>query len=80
MQPLVNQFEAAKCMDVAGVDIYHPSESDLTGAEIAFGGSMGRGIKGSNYLVLETEAQGNLGWLPYEGQLRLQAYSHISSI
>ncbi|MBQ8591176.1 MAG: beta-galactosidase [Lachnospiraceae bacterium] len=79
MQPLVNQFEAAKCMDVAGVDIYHPSESDLTGAEIAFGGSMGRGIKGSNYLVLETEAQGNLGWLPYEGQLRLQAYSHISS-
>lgn len=25
MQPEVNQYEAAKCMDIAGCDIYHPS-------------------------------------------------------
>ena len=78
LQPDVDQFSAAKCMDIAGCDIYHPSQDDLTGAEISFCGSIARGLKKSNYLVLETEAQGNLEWLPYPGQLRMQAYSHLS--
>ncbi len=79
IQPEVNQFETASFMDIPGVDIYHPSQDDLTGAEIAFGGAVGRGMKKTNYLVLETQSQGNVSWLPYEGQLRLQAYSHLSS-
>ena len=29
-QPEVNQYEAARCMTVAGCDIYHPSQSLLT--------------------------------------------------
>ena len=79
LQPEVNQFEAAKCMTVAGCDIYHPSEDDLTGAEITACGNIARGLKRDNYLILETEAQGNPGWLPYPGQLRLQAYSHLAN-
>ncbi|MDD6572607.1 MAG: beta-galactosidase [Thermoflexaceae bacterium] len=79
IQPEVNQFDSAKCMDVAGCDIYHPSENELTGAEIAFGGAVAYALKKDNYLVLETQAQGSFGWLPYKGQLRLQAYSHIAS-
>lgn len=80
LQPSVDHFKAAPTVDVAGVDIYHPTQSRLTGAEIAFGGDMTRSIKGgANYLVLETQAQGQLGWLPYPGQLRLQAYSHLAS-
>ncbi|MCX8644515.1 beta-galactosidase [Bifidobacterium sp. B4081] len=80
IQPAVDHFEAAECLDVAGVDIYHPTEDNLTGKEIAFGGDMNRSLKGgANYLVLETEAQGQNGWLPYPGQLRLQAYSHLAS-
>lgn len=79
MKTAVNQFEAASNMTVVGTDIYHKTGKDLTGMEIAFGGALMRGLKNSNYLVLETQAQGNLGWLPYPGQLRLQAYSHISS-
>ena len=80
LQPAVDHFEAAECLDVAGVDIYHPTEDDLTGKEIAFGGDMTRSLKGgANYLVLETDAQGQNGWLPYPGQLRLQAYSHLAS-
>lgn len=79
LQPEVNQFETAQCMDVAGCDIYHPSQDDLTGAEITFCGSIARGMKKNNYLVLETEAQGNLEWLPYPGQLRLQAFSHLAN-
>ncbi len=78
LQPDVNQPDAAKSLTVAGVDIYHPSAGALTGAQIAFGGTIGRSIKKDNYLVLETQAQGNPGWLPYPGQLRLQAYSHLA--
>lgn len=78
-QPEVNQYEAAKCMTVAGADIYHPSQGDLTGAEIAVCGNIARSLKKDNYLILETEAQGNIEWLPYPGQLRLQAYSHIAN-
>lgn len=79
LQPEVNQFDAANALTVAGCDIYHPSEHLLTGAEIAFGGALSYALKRSNYLVLETQAQGNFGWLPYPGQLRLQAFAHLSS-
>ncbi len=81
MQSDVNQFQAAANFTVAGTDIYHPSADMLTGEEIAFGGAMMRNLKPDvrNYLVLETQAQGNPGWLPYKGQLRLLAYSHLAS-
>jgi beta-galactosidase len=80
IQPDVDHFAAAKSLDVAGIDIYHPSQDQLTGTEIAFGGDVTRGMKGGqNYFVLETEAQGFPQWLPYPGQLRLQAFSHLAS-
>ena len=73
------QQELVKCLTIAGTDIYHPTQDDLTGAEIAFGGDMIRSLKNDNYLVMETEAQGFPGWTPYKGQLRQQAYSHLAS-
>lgn len=80
IQPEVDHFAAAKALDVAGIDIYHPSQDQLTGTEIAFGGDVTRSMKGGqNYLVLETEAQGFPQWVPYPGQLRLQAFSHLAS-
>ena len=79
VQPDVNHYHAAKALMIAGADIYHPTQDDLTGAEIAFGGDMTRSLKRDNYLVLETEAQGYPGWTPYKGQLRLQGYSHLAS-
>ena len=79
VQTDVNHYHAAKALTIAGADIYHPTQDDLTGAEIAFGGDMTRSLKQDNYLILETEAQGYPGWTPYKGQLRLQAYSHIAS-
>ncbi|OWA34477.1 beta-galactosidase [Saccharibacillus sp. O16] len=75
----VNHHQAAKCLDIAGVDIYHPSQSELTGAEISFGGDMARSLRASNYLVLETQAQAFPHWTPYPGQLRLLAFSHLAS-
>ena len=80
IQPEVDHFSAAKALDVAGIDIYHPTQDHLTGAEIAFGGDLARSIRGGqNYLVIETEAQGFPEWTPYPGQLRLQAFSHLAS-
>lgn len=79
VQPDVNHFAAAQPFDVAGVDIYHPSQDELTGIEIAFGGDLARSLKGTNYLVIETQAQGFPHWTPYPGQLRLQAFSHLAS-
>ncbi|MFD1818782.1 beta-galactosidase [Pseudarcicella hirudinis] len=80
IQPDVDHFAAAKALDIAGVDIYHPSQDNLTGLEISFGGDMARSMKnGKNYLVIETEAQGFPQWLPYPNQLRLQAFSHLAS-
>ncbi len=78
VQSEVDHFPAAQALTVAGCDIYHPSQDKLTGKEIAFCGSLTRSLKKDNYLVIETEAQGFAEWTPYEGQLRLQAFSHLA--
>ncbi|MDN5289138.1 MAG: beta-galactosidase [Mucilaginibacter sp.] len=80
IQTEIDHFAAAKAVDIAGVDIYHPSQDKLTGNEISFGGDVARSMKGNkNYLLMETEAQGFPQWTPYPGQLRLQAFSHLAS-
>ncbi len=80
IQPDVDHFAASKALDIAGVDIYHPTQDNLTGIEISFGGDMARSMKGGkNYFVIETEAQGFPQWVPYTNQLRLQAFSHLAS-
>jgi beta-galactosidase len=80
IQPDVDHFAASKALDIAGVDIYHPTQDNLTGLEISFGGDIARSMKGGkNYLVIETEAQGFPQWVPYPNQLRLQAFSHLAS-
>lgn len=44
-QPEVNQYEASDATTVAGCDIYHPSQSLLTGEEITFCGNISRSLK-----------------------------------
>lgn len=79
IQPDINHAEASAVVSMAGTDIYHPTQDELTGAEIAFGGDEIRCLKQNNYLVLETQAQGFKNWTPYPGQLRLHAYSHLAA-
>lgn len=79
VQPDVDHFQTAKCLDITGCDIYHPSQDKLTGVEAAFGGDLARSLKKDNYFVLETQAQGFPQWTPYDGQLRLLAFSHLAS-
>lgn len=79
IQPDVNHFAAAEPLDVVGIDVYHPSQRQLTGAELSFAGDEARSIKMQNYLVLETQAQAFKTWTPYPGQLYQLAFSHIAS-
>lgn len=80
VQPDINHYEAARAVTIAGTDIYHPTQDDLTGAEIAFGGDSIRNLKVQDpYLVLECQTQAFKYWTPYPGQLRLQAYSHLAN-
>lgn len=79
VQADLDHKDTAKAVTLAGCDIYHPTQDLLTGAEISFGGDITRSLKNDNYIVLETEAQGHADWTPYDGQLRLQAFSHLAS-
>jgi beta-galactosidase len=80
IQPDVDHFAASKALDITGIDVYHPTQDELTGIEISFGGDLARSTKrGKNYFVIETEAQGFPQWVPYQNQLRLQAFSHLAS-
>lgn len=79
MNPDANHYEVSKPLDVTSVDIYHPTQDSLTGTTISFVGDIARSTKNKNYIVMETEAQAFRHWVPYPGQLKLQAYSHIAS-
>jgi beta-galactosidase len=80
----VNQYEVAQHLDVVSVNPYHPVQDRLDGEFISLCGDLTRSQKQSNYLVAETNAQ-SIGWdsrtqfPPYDGQLRLSAYSHVAS-
>ncbi|HXI92382.1 MAG TPA: beta-galactosidase [Blastocatellia bacterium] len=83
----VNQYEIARHLDIAGINPYAPwsigPDAD-DGQEWALSGDLARSLKRQNYLVTETNAQ-TIGWdskiqfPPYDGQLRLNVYSHLSS-
>jgi beta-galactosidase len=79
VQPDADHEDIAGVVDLVGTDIYHPTQDELTGAEISFCGDEIRSLKGKNYLVLEAQAQAFKYWTPYPGQLRLHAFSHLAS-
>lgn len=79
VQPDICHYKAAKAVSLVGTDIYCFSQDAFTGKEIAFGGDLIRSLHHDNYLVAECQAQAFVDWLPYPGQLRQMAWSHIAS-
>jgi beta-galactosidase len=63
---------------------YHGTQNEFDGIGSSMAGDYTRSLKQSNYLVTETNAQ-SIGWdskqqfPPYDGQLRLDVYTHLSS-
>jgi beta-galactosidase len=83
----IDEFEIAKSLDIAGVNPYAPwsvGPDAIDGQEWALSGDLVRSLKRQNYLITETNAQ-TIGWdsktqfPPYDGQLRLNVYSHLAS-
>jgi beta-galactosidase len=80
----VDSAEVSKLLDVASINPYHETQDRLDGWWIAAMGDFTRSLKKAPYFVTETNAQ-TIGWdargqfPPYDGQLRLQAWSHVAS-
>jgi len=80
----VNERDISKSLDIVAVNPYHSTQDDFDGAGSSFPGDYTRSLKRTNYLVTETNAQA-IGWNsknqfpPYDGQLRLDVYTHLSS-
>lgn len=80
----VNEHDIAGTMDVMAVNPYHGTQDQFDGLGSTMAGDYTRSLKGTNYLVTETNAQ-TIGWdskeqfPPYDGQLRLDVYTHFSS-
>ncbi len=50
----IDQIASSKKMDIMAVNVYHGSQDNLTGDEIAFAGDFFRSVKMKNYLITET--------------------------
>ncbi len=80
----VNEYDIARSLDIVAVNPYHGWQDDFDGMGSSFPGDYSRSLKQTNYLVTETNAQ-TIGWSskgqypPYDGQLRLDVYTHLSS-
>jgi beta-galactosidase len=80
----VNEYQVAKVLDVAANNPYHGTQDHMDGEAQAMQGDYTRSLLHKNFLVTETNAQ-TTDWSsayqfpPYDGQLRLDVYTHLSS-
>lgn len=80
----VNEFQIAKVLDIASNNPYHGTQEHMDGQAQTEQGDYTRSLKHANFLVTETNAQ-TTDWSsgyqfpPYDGQLRLDVYTHLSS-
>lgn len=83
-RPQVNERDIARSMDIMAANPYHGTQDQFDGIGSSMVGDYTRSLKNTNYLVTETNAQ-TIGWdskeqfPPYDGQLRLDVYTHLSS-
>ena len=80
----VSEIDVARSLDIAAANPYHSTQDDFDGEASSLAGDYTRSLKRTNYLVTETNAE-TIGWdsknqfPPYDGQLRLDVYTHVSS-
>jgi beta-galactosidase len=80
----VNESAIARSLDIAATNPYHGTQDHMDGESQSAVGDFTRSLKHTNYLVTETNAQ-TIGWdsawqfPPYDGQLRLDVYTHLSN-
>ena len=83
-RPEVSELDVARSLDMAAANPYHGTQDQFDGETSSYVGDYARSLKKTNYLITETNAEA-IGWdskeqfPPYDGQLRLDVYTHISS-
>jgi beta-galactosidase len=83
-RPEVNEFDVVRTLDIAAANPYHGTQDEFDGEASSYVGDYVRSLKKTNYLITETNAEA-IGWdskeqfPPYDGQLRLDVYTHVSS-
>jgi beta-galactosidase len=83
-RPEVNESEVVRSLDIAAANPYHGTQDEFDGEASSLAGDYVRSLKGTNYLITETNAEA-IGWdsktqfPPYDGQLRQDVYTHVSS-
>jgi beta-galactosidase len=81
----VNEEDVASTLDMPSTNIYHWGTQDqYNGWDQTLNADFSRALKGGNFLVTETNAQttdwsSSFQYPPYDGQLREDAYTHISN-
>lgn len=80
----VNEFEVARSLDIASTNPYSATETHMDGASQSLIDDYIRSLKQNNFLVTETNAE-STDWTsawqypPFDGQLRLNVYTHIAN-
>jgi len=83
-RPEVNELDVSRTLDITAANPYHDTQDGFDGEVSSRVGDYMRSLKNTNYLITETNAEA-IGWdskeqyPPYDGQLRLDVYTHASS-
>ena len=83
-RPEVNELDVSRSLDIGAANPYHDTQDGFDGEVSSREGDYMRSLKNTNYLITETNAEA-IGWdskgqyPPYDGQLRLDVYTHASS-
>jgi beta-galactosidase len=84
MKADVNEYDIARHLDVVADNIYHGTQDHMDGWQQAIQSDYSRSLLHSNFLVTETNAQttdwsSSFQYPPYDGQLRLDVYTHLAN-
>ncbi len=80
----VNEEAIAAFLDVPAINVYHGTQDHFDGVQQAVSEDFARSLRGTNFLVTETNAQ-STDWTsanqypPYDGQLRADVYTHLAN-
>jgi len=84
MRPDVNEEAIATVLDIPAINVYHGTQDHFDGAQQSLNEDFARSLRGTNFLVTETNAQ-TTDWTsafqfpPYDGQLRADVYTHLAN-
>ena len=80
----VNEEAISTVLDIPAINVYHGTQDHFDGAKQALNEDFARSLRGTNFLVTETNAQ-STDWTsafqfpPYDGQLREDVYTHLAN-